>query len=103
MNKGVREFVLELAVLLKETRPDLTDGRTVILSEEKGEYVNRLLVYWYSLKETLGYDLPDDKIKDYIIKAVENKSIIFREILVKTEETDEKKMVFGVHVPEYIK
>lgn len=93
-------FIRQLMEMVGKERPDLVDGDTLVISDTSSiDGYNWLLHKWLVVGKPLGYDMPVDTAKKYLLKAVEHKFISFREIKSKDTEGNDV-VVFGVHINE---
>ena len=91
-------FIRDLMGVIGKDRPDLVSNNTLIISDTTIIDGYNWLLHRYSiLKDTFGYNMPIDKSKDYLAKAVEQGNITFNEIVTKNEKGD-KCIVYGVTI-----
>lgn len=91
-------FIKQLMEMVTKNRPDLVEENTLVISDtDKIDGYNWLLHKYQVVGKPLGFDLPIDKAKVYLSKAVENGFISFREIAAKDKDGN-NIIVYGVHI-----
>lgn len=92
------EFIRQLMEMVRKERPDLVDHDTLVISNTtKIDGYNWLLHKYQVVGKPLGFELPIDKAKIYLSKAVQHGFITFREITTKDKDGN-TIIVYGVHL-----
>lgn len=96
LDTQVRKFILLMIEDLRTTRPDLVTDRSMILSNNRDDYIQKLLIMYRASGKLYGFTMNEEVFGNYLSKAVETKQIIFREMNGKDDIT-----VYSVYIPEY--